>query len=58
MVKPLCVNIYTLDSILNFFLFGSLQVAEIAAGAMNDYLLMEHMLKVHVIAPEHVKPNL
>jgi nucleolar protein 15 len=40
------------------FLFGSLQVAEIAAGAMNDYLLMEHMLKVHVIEPENVKPNL
>ncbi|KAF3536071.1 hypothetical protein F2Q69_00018403 [Brassica cretica] len=34
------------------------KVAEIAAGAMNDYLLLEHMLQVRVIPPEHVKPNL
>ncbi|KAF3548799.1 hypothetical protein DY000_02000166 [Brassica cretica] len=33
-------------------------VAEIAAVAMHDYLLLEHMLQVHVILPEHVKPNL
>ncbi|KAG7553184.1 hypothetical protein ISN45_Aa06g037370, partial [Arabidopsis thaliana x Arabidopsis arenosa] len=41
-----------------FIQFEDPEVAEIAAGAMNDYLLMEHMLKVHVIAPEDVKPNL
>ncbi|XP_010452362.1 PREDICTED: MKI67 FHA domain-interacting nucleolar phosphoprotein [Camelina sativa] len=41
-----------------FIQFEDPEVAEIAAGAMNDYLLMEHMLKVHVIPPEHVKPNL
>ncbi|KAL9278433.1 putative RNA recognition motif domain, nucleotide-binding alpha-beta plait domain superfamily [Arabidopsis thaliana] len=41
-----------------FIQFEDPEVAEIAAGAMNDYLLMEHMLKVHVIEPENVKPNL
>ncbi|CAN8298031.1 unnamed protein product [Cochlearia groenlandica] len=41
-----------------FIQFEDPEVAEIAAGAMNDYLLLEHMLQVHVIAPEHVKPNL
>uniref|UniRef100_A0A1J3HGT7 RRM domain-containing protein n=2 Tax=Noccaea caerulescens TaxID=107243 RepID=A0A1J3HGT7_NOCCA len=41
-----------------FIQFEDPDVAEIAAGAMHDYLLLEHMLQVHVIPPEHVKPNL
>ncbi|CAN8257160.1 unnamed protein product [Cochlearia groenlandica] len=41
-----------------FIQFEDPEVAEIAAGAMNDYLLLEHMLQVHVISPEDVKPNL
>ncbi|CAH8324459.1 unnamed protein product [Eruca vesicaria subsp. sativa] len=41
-----------------FIQFEDPEVAEIAAGAMNDYLLLEHMLQVRVIPPEDVKPNL
>ncbi|KAG2262558.1 hypothetical protein Bca4012_047006 [Brassica carinata] len=41
-----------------FIQFEDPEVAEIAAGAMNDYLLLEHMLQVRVIPPEQVKPNL
>uniref|UniRef100_A0A0D3AZQ5 RRM domain-containing protein n=1 Tax=Brassica oleracea var. oleracea TaxID=109376 RepID=A0A0D3AZQ5_BRAOL len=41
-----------------FIQFEDPEVAEIAAVAMHDYLLLEHMLQVHVILPEHVKPNL
>ncbi|KFK24904.1 hypothetical protein AALP_AA8G040100 [Arabis alpina] len=41
-----------------FIQFEDPEVAEIAAGAMNDYLLLEHMLQVRVVSPEDVKPNL
>ncbi|ESQ40370.1 hypothetical protein EUTSA_v10014607mg [Eutrema salsugineum] len=41
-----------------FIQFEEPEVAAIVAGAMHDYLLLEHMLQVHVIPPEHVKPNL
>ncbi|XP_008456579.1 uncharacterized RNA-binding protein C1827.05c [Cucumis melo] len=38
--------------------FESPEVAKIVADSMHNYLLYEHILKVHLIAPEHVHPKL
>ncbi|KAF5729432.1 RNA-binding (RRM/RBD/RNP motifs) family protein isoform 1 [Tripterygium wilfordii] len=41
-----------------FIEFEAPGVAEIVADSMHNYLLFEHLLQVHVIAPEHVHPKL
>ncbi|XP_022134394.1 uncharacterized RNA-binding protein C1827.05c [Momordica charantia] len=38
--------------------FESPEVAKIVADSMHNYLLYEHILKVHLIPPEHVHPKL
>ncbi|XP_023550343.1 MKI67 FHA domain-interacting nucleolar phosphoprotein-like [Cucurbita pepo subsp. pepo] len=38
--------------------FESPEVAKIVADSMHNYLLYEHLLKVHLISPEHVHPKL
>ncbi|XP_010552934.1 PREDICTED: uncharacterized RNA-binding protein C1827.05c-like [Tarenaya hassleriana] len=41
-----------------FIEFEDSEVAEVVADCMHNYLLLEHLLQVHLIPPEHVKPKL
>ncbi|TKY49004.1 MKI67 FHA domain-interacting nucleolar phosphoprotein [Spatholobus suberectus] len=41
-----------------FIEFESPEVAKIVADTMHNYLLLEHLLQVYVIPPEHVHPRL
>ncbi|XP_047342561.1 MKI67 FHA domain-interacting nucleolar phosphoprotein-like [Impatiens glandulifera] len=41
-----------------FIQFESPEVAKIVAECMHNYLMCEHMLKVHLIEPENVHPKL
>ncbi|XP_010543603.1 PREDICTED: uncharacterized RNA-binding protein C1827.05c [Tarenaya hassleriana] len=41
-----------------FIEFEDPEVAEVVADCMHNYLLLEHLLQVHLIPPEHVKPKL
>ncbi|PIA53535.1 hypothetical protein AQUCO_00900249v1 [Aquilegia coerulea] len=41
-----------------FIEFESPEVAKIVADCMHNYLLLEHMLQVHLIPQEHVHPKL
>ncbi|XP_057529688.1 uncharacterized RNA-binding protein C1827.05c-like [Amaranthus tricolor] len=41
-----------------FIEFEYPEVAKIVSECMHNYLLLEHMLQVHLIPPEHVHPRL
>ncbi|GAV66618.1 RRM_1 domain-containing protein [Cephalotus follicularis] len=41
-----------------FIEFEHPQTAKVVAECMQDYLLFEHVIKVHLVPPEHVHPNL
>ncbi|XP_016577894.2 MKI67 FHA domain-interacting nucleolar phosphoprotein-like [Capsicum annuum] len=41
-----------------FIEFESPEVAKVVADTMHNYLLLEHLLQVQLISPEHVHPRL
>lgn len=52
-VKPCVPNLLFVN-----VMFCWVQVAKVVADTMNNYLLFEHLLQVHLVPPERIHPKL